>query len=104
MIMHKCDWCKNDSECSGVQRSECIIGDYFRFERELNEFELDDKAAARISRVIQQNAMTLNHCADVLEAVAPYCTLWTTDGFLKRLCSAFTLYQLVNGWDMKGRG
>lgn len=68
----------------------------------LSEFELDDKAAARISRVIQQNAMTLDHCANVLEAVAPYCTLWTTDGFLKRLHSAFTLYQPVDGWDMKG--
>lgn len=68
----------------------------------ISEFELDDEAAARISRVVQQNAMTLDHCADVLEAVAPYCTLWTTDGFLERLRSAFTLYQPINGWDMKG--
>lgn len=68
----------------------------------ISEFELDDEAAVRISRVVQQNAMTLEHCADVLEAVAPYCTLWTTDGFLKRLRSAFTLSQPVNGWDMKG--
>ncbi len=30
--MNKCDWCKNGSKCSGVQRSECIVRDYFRFE------------------------------------------------------------------------
>ena len=33
-IMNKCDWCKNGSKCSGVQRSECIVRDYFRFEIE----------------------------------------------------------------------
>mgnify|MGYP007055616220 CR=1 FL=1 len=30
LIMNKCD----DSKCSGVQRSECIVRDYFRFEIE----------------------------------------------------------------------
>lgn len=34
LIMNKCDWCKNDSKCSGVKRSECIVRDYFRFEIE----------------------------------------------------------------------
>lgn len=67
-----------------------------------SEFELDNKAAARISQVVQQHAMTLANCADVLETVAPYCTLWTTDGFLKRFRSAFILYQPAGGWDMKG--
>jgi len=58
----------------------------------ISEFEFDDRAAARISKVVQQNAMTLEHCADVLETVAPYCNLWTTDGFLKRLTNALALY------------
>lgn len=32
--MRKCDFCKNELTCSGVNRSECIVRDYFRFEIE----------------------------------------------------------------------
>ena len=32
--MYKCDFCKNDQKCTGVQRSECIVRDFFRFEVE----------------------------------------------------------------------
>lgn len=39
--MRKCDWCKNDSECSGVQRSECIVRDYFRFETERSPADVE---------------------------------------------------------------
>lgn len=45
--MHKCDWCKNESECSGVQRSECIVRDYFRFEIERNPAD-EETAIARL--------------------------------------------------------
>lgn len=33
--MHKCDFCQKDSQCSGVQRSECLVRDclYFKPER-----------------------------------------------------------------------
>ena len=29
--MRKCDWCKNDADCRGVERSECIVRDYMNF-------------------------------------------------------------------------
>ena len=32
--MHKCDFCKNDSNCSVAKRRECIVRDYFWFEFE----------------------------------------------------------------------
>lgn len=32
--MHKCDFCKNDSNCSVAKRRECIVRDYFWFELE----------------------------------------------------------------------
>lgn len=32
--MHKCDFCKNDSNCSVAKRRECIVRDYFWFEVE----------------------------------------------------------------------
>lgn len=51
----------------------------------LNEFTFDPEASQRIARVVEQNAMTLEHCADVLEAIGPYCTALTTQGFLQRL-------------------
>ena len=34
MHMRKCDFCKNEPMCSGVQRSECIVRDYSRFKME----------------------------------------------------------------------
>ena len=41
--MHKCDFCRNESMCSGIQRSECILEDYSRFELERNS--TDDETA-----------------------------------------------------------
>ena len=32
--MHKCDFCKNDSNCSVAKRCECIVRDYFWIELE----------------------------------------------------------------------
>lgn len=29
--MRKCDWCRNDPECCGVKRSECIVREYRNF-------------------------------------------------------------------------
>ena len=29
--MRKCDWCRNDQECRGVERSECIVREYRNF-------------------------------------------------------------------------
>lgn len=34
--MRKCDWCKKDSTCRGVTRSECVIRDY-------RDFVVEDK-------------------------------------------------------------
>lgn len=36
--MRKCDWCKRDSTCRGVARSECIV-------REYRDFAMDEKTA-----------------------------------------------------------
>ena len=49
------------------------------------EFELDPDSAQRIANVIEGNPMSLEHCADILEAVAPLCTSLTTEGFLRRM-------------------
>ena len=51
----------------------------------LKEFTFDTPAAQRIAQVVEQYPMSLENCADVLEAVALYCTLFTTDGFIQRL-------------------
>ena len=51
----------------------------------LDEFTFNPEAAQRIAHVVEQNAVTLEHCADVLEAVGPYCTALTAQGFLQRL-------------------
>lgn len=32
--MRKCDFCKNELTCSGVNRSECIVRDFYNFEAE----------------------------------------------------------------------
>lgn len=32
--MQRCDFCKKESSCFGVNRSECIIRDFFNFEAE----------------------------------------------------------------------
>ena len=45
--MHKCDFCKNEPMCSGVQRSECIIRDYLRFEVERSPAD-DEIAITRL--------------------------------------------------------
>lgn len=45
--MHKCDFCKNDAKCSGVQRSECIVRDFFRFEVERSAAE-DETVITRL--------------------------------------------------------
>ena len=34
--MRKCDWCKKESTCRGVARSECIV-------REYRDFVMEDK-------------------------------------------------------------
>ncbi|RKJ75622.1 hypothetical protein D7X33_16515 [Butyricicoccus sp. 1XD8-22] len=54
--MQKCDFCKNDSNCSGIQRSECIIRDYFRFEFE--QTSVDDETA--ITRLIMEAGGVFN--------------------------------------------
>lgn len=56
---------------------------------DLSEFEFDAKASDRISKVVQMYPISLEDCADILESVAPLCTLWTPEGFLKRIQSMF---------------
>ena len=51
----------------------------------LKEFTFDPQAAQCIAQVVEQYPMSLEDCADVLEAVAQYCTLFTIDGFIQRL-------------------
>lgn len=49
------------------------------------EFEFDCDSAQRITDVIEEHPMSLKHCADILEAVAPICTMLTTGGCLARI-------------------
>ena len=39
--MRKCDFCEHDRNCSGVERSECIVRDFFKFEPE--RYPTDDE-------------------------------------------------------------
>lgn len=34
--MHKCDFCRNDGNCRGVARSECIVRDFRNFRPEVD--------------------------------------------------------------------
>lgn len=49
------------------------------------EFEFDPDSAQRIADVIEKHPISLQHCADILEAVAPLCTMLTTGGCLGRI-------------------
>ena len=51
----------------------------------MDDFLFDVDAAARIAKVVRMYPMTLENCADILEAVAPLCEVWTARGFLLRL-------------------
>lgn len=70
-----------------------LITLYEYFTKREDEFYLDPEAADRISKVVEENPMCLSDCADVLEAVAPFCTMWTTSGFLRRLREVLQLYE-----------
>lgn len=50
----------------------------------MTELEFDKDSAYRIEKVVQQYPMALIDCANVLEFVAPLCTLFTTEGFIKK--------------------
>lgn len=45
--MHKCDFCEHDRNCGGVQRSECIVRDFFRFTPEKSPAD-DEKIIIRL--------------------------------------------------------
>lgn len=45
--MRKCDFCQHDSRCSGVQRSECIVRDFYHFEVERTPAD-DETTIARL--------------------------------------------------------
>lgn len=45
--MHKCDFCEHDRNCGGVQRSECIVRDFFRFTPEKSTAD-DEKIIIRL--------------------------------------------------------
>lgn len=51
----------------------------------MTEFEFDKSSADRIEKVVQNYPMSLEQCADVLEFVAPLCTVFTTEGFINKL-------------------
>jgi len=61
----------------------------------LDEFTFDPEAAQRIANVVRLNAMSMEDCANVLEAVAPYCTELTTQGFLYRLTTILLDERLI---------
>lgn len=48
-----------------------------------SEFEFDKASADRISKIVQMYPMSLSDCADILETVAPLCTMFTPEGFRK---------------------
>lgn len=37
--MHKCDFCRNDGNCRGVARSECIVRDFRNFCPEVDTWQ-----------------------------------------------------------------
>lgn len=45
--MRKCDFCKHYGDCQGVQRSECIVRDFLRFEAERTPTD-DETAITRL--------------------------------------------------------
>lgn len=51
----------------------------------MGEFEFDPISAKRIADVTQKRPMSLAHCAEILECVAPFCEELTVEGFLRRL-------------------
>ncbi len=65
------------------------------------KFEFDPDSAQRIADVIEKHPMSLKHCADILEAVAPLCTALTTGGFLRRMGAIES--DLLGGKDNESR-
>lgn len=57
-----------------------------------NECEFDPKSAQRIANVIEWHPMSLRNCADILEFIAPLCTIFTTDGCIHKIAETFNLY------------
>ena len=55
----------------------------------MTEFEFDKASADRIEKVVQNYPMSLKDCADVLEFIAPLCTIYTAEGFINRLKISF---------------
>lgn len=49
------------------------------------QFEFDPASAQRIADVIEGHPISLQHCAEILETVAPLCACLTTNGFLRRM-------------------
>lgn len=58
----------------------------------MTEFEFDKESADRIEKVVQQHPMCLRDCANVLEFVAPLCTVFTPEGFINKLKTLFVEY------------
>lgn len=57
----------------------------------MDEFEFDKESANRIANVVQMYPISLQDCANVLEAVAPFCATWTPEGFIKKINNIFSL-------------
>lgn len=64
--MRKCDFCKNELTCSGVNRSECIVRDYFRFEIERTPADEE----TRITRLLVEAGGVFNPRAVAKHLVA----------------------------------
>ena len=45
--MRKCDFCEHDRNCSEVQRRECIVRDFFKFEPEQSPAD-DERTIIRL--------------------------------------------------------
>lgn len=50
-----------------------------------DEFQFDPDSAQRILNAMREYPICLKDCADIIEALAPWCGAFTKDGFLKKL-------------------
>lgn len=48
--MHKCDFCRNDGNCRGAARSECIVRDFRNFRPEVDT----QQESRRLERLLQE--------------------------------------------------
>lgn len=55
-------------------------------------FESDPDSTNRIINTLYYHPLSLKDCADILEIIAPLCTLYTKEGFLHHLMGSRPFY------------